>query len=34
MYSVRLEMPDKPLLIIVDSITATVTKKDLENKDY
>lgn len=34
MYSIRQAFPDKPILIIVDSITATSTEKDLQNKDY
>lgn len=34
LYSVKLEFPGVPLLIIIDSITACVTQKDIENKDY
>lgn len=34
LYSVKLSFPDVPLLIIVDSITACVTQKDLQNKQY
>lgn len=34
LYSVKLEFPDAPLLIIIDSITACITQKDLQNKDY
>lgn len=34
MYSVKLNMPDVPMLIIVDSLTAAQTQAQLQNKDY
>lgn len=34
MYSVKLEMPDVPMLIIVDSLTAATTQAQLKNTDY
>lgn len=34
MHSVRLQMPDTPMLIVVDSITAASTQKELQNKEY
>lgn len=34
LYAIRLQMPDVPLLIIIDSLTACVTQKDLQNVDY
>lgn len=34
MYSVKLNMPDTPMLIIVDSLTAAQTQAQLQNKDY
>ncbi len=34
MYAVRLQHPDKPLLIIIDSLSAAVTEAQLQNKDY
>lgn len=34
MYSVKINMPDVPMLIIVDSLTAAATQKDLQNTDY
>ena len=34
MYSVKLQMPDVPMLIIVDSLTAATTQAQLKNTDY
>lgn len=34
LYSLRLQLPTQPILIIIDSITACVTQKDLQNTDY
>lgn len=34
LYSIKLQMPDAPLLIIIDSLTACITQKDIQNKDY
>lgn len=34
MYSVKSNMPDVPMLIVVDSLTAAATEKDLENTGY
>ena len=34
MYAVRLQMPDKPLLIIIDSLSAAVTQAQMQNKEY
>lgn len=34
MYAVRLQMPDKPLLIIIDSLSAAVTQAQMQNKQY
>lgn len=34
LYTIRVQMPDIPLLIIIDSLTACITQKDLQNKQY
>lgn len=34
MYSVKLQMPDVPMLIVVDSLTAATTQAQLKNTDY
>ncbi len=34
MYSVKLQMPEVPMLIIVDSLTAATTQAELKNVDY
>ena len=34
MYSVKLNMPETPVLIIVDSLTAASTEKEIQNTDY
>ncbi len=33
-YALRSNLPDVPILFIIDSITAATTQKDLENVDY
>lgn len=34
LYTIRLQMPNVPLLIIIDSLTACITQKDLQNTQY
>lgn len=34
LYAVRADFPDRPVLIIVDSLTAASSQSQLENKDY
>jgi RecA/RadA recombinase len=33
-YLLRTNYPDAPILFIIDSITAALTERDLDNKDY